>query len=106
MRFKKAVLWMEGQLQTYKDLDPVQRDRENLQWLFTCTQSRDQSSLVVFVDGSGPSRHRIPYLMTDCSSTFEVSNNSLARARLYLSRPGHPVQECTTDGGAVLEMVG
>jgi hypothetical protein len=53
----------------------------------------------------------MPYAKTDCSGTFEVANNSLARARLKL-RLGNsaqnpaPEEEFVTDGGAVLEMTG
>ena len=44
---------------------------------------------------------------TECSGTFEVSNNSRARAqlRLHLTNAGGP-KEFTTEGGAVLEMTG
>ncbi len=49
----------------------------------------------------------MPYAKTDCSGTFEVANNSLAKARLKLQL-GNSTQEeeFVTDGGAVLEMTG
>jgi hypothetical protein len=105
LQFRKALLWHEGKRYTFEGLEPISRDRENMQWMFKCSDS-DGVSLVAVIDGSGPSIHRLPYLKTDCSSTFEVANNSLARATLYLSRPGHPLEQINTDGGAVLEMVG
>jgi hypothetical protein len=51
--------------------------------------------------------HRLPYAKTDCSGSFEVANNSLARARLKL-RLENPAraEEFVTDGGSVLEMTG
>jgi hypothetical protein len=58
------------------------------------------------IDGAGPSIHRLPYLRTDCAGSFEVVNNSLARAVLRLERPGGPVETLETNTGAVLEMVG
>jgi hypothetical protein len=61
----------------------------------------------VEIEGSGPSLHHMPYAKTDCSATFEVANNSLARARLKLSLK-NPAQEeeFVTEGGAVLETTG
>jgi hypothetical protein len=58
------------------------------------------------MDGAGPSLHRLPYLKTDCRGSFEVTNNSLARAVLRLERRGEPVETLETSTGAVLEMVG
>ena len=51
--------------------------------------------------------HRLPYAKTDCSGSFDVANNSLARARLKLCL-GNPARakEFVTDGGSVLEMTG
>jgi hypothetical protein len=46
------------------------------------------------------------YLKTDCSGTFEVSNNSLARATVRFKQAGREPLLFTTDGGAVLEMAG
>jgi hypothetical protein len=50
--------------------------------------------------------HRLPYVKTDCSSQFDVANDSLARARLVLHHSGGTTEELTTDLGAVLEMTG
>jgi hypothetical protein len=63
-------------------------------------------SLELDVDGGGVSLHRLPYVKTDCSGTFEVSNNSRATARLRLKLRGVDESEMATDGGAVLEMTG
>ena len=57
-------------------------------------------------DGAGPSVHRLPYARTDCTESFEVSNNSLAKAVVRLERPGLPADTLETTIGAVLEMVG
>src|SRR5207244_11359408 len=53
--------------------------------------------LEVEVDGQGPSIHRLSYVKTNCAGTFEVANNSLARAVMRLRRPGHPAQDLVTD---------
>jgi hypothetical protein len=106
LEFRKALLWHNGALYTFKSLERICRDREHLQWMFSCGDSDDGSVLTAVIDGSGLSIHRLPYLRTDCSSTFEVANNSLARATLYFRRPGHPLEQISTDGGAALEMVG
>jgi len=45
-------------------------------------------------------------LKTDCTGSFEVANNSLARAVLRLERQNRPVEVLETSNGAVLEMVG
>jgi hypothetical protein len=58
------------------------------------------------IDGAGPSVHRLPYLKTDCSGSFEVANNSLARAVLRLEQRDGPVETLETSIGAVLEMAG
>jgi len=58
------------------------------------------------IDGTGPSIHRLPYLKTDCTDSFEVANNSLARAVLRLEQRGRPLETLETSVGAVLEMVG
>lgn len=106
LRFRKALLWHGGKLYTFRKFQEIRRDRDHLQWEFRCTGCAGSAELVAVIDGSGPSLHRLPYLKTNCASSFEVANNSLARATLHLSRPGHPLETISTDGGAVLEMVG
>jgi hypothetical protein len=106
LRFRKALLWHGEKLYTFKKLEEISRDRDHLQWVFQCSGSDDGSALIAIIDGSGPSIHRLPYVKTDCSSTFEVANNSLAQAILYFSRPGYPLEQISTEGGAALEMVG
>ena len=106
LRFRKAILWHGGKLHTFRKLANVRRDRQNLQWAFDCADRCTGLTVQVILDGSGASRHQLPYLKTDCSGTFEVSNNSLARATLRLEREGRPERELITDGGAILEMTG
>ena len=106
LRFRKALLWHNRKLYVYRKMEKICRDRDNLQWMFKCSNPEDGSQLVACIDGRGPSLHRLPYLKTDCSSTFEVANNSLARCSLYFSRPGHPLEQISSDQGAALEMVG
>lgn len=104
LRFRKALLWHGGKLYTFKSMEEVSRERENLQWAFRCANR--EATLSAVIDGRGPSLHRLPYLKTDCSSSFEVVNNSLARAAIDLARPRHSPEQLTTAGGAVIEMVG
>ena len=106
LRFREALLWHGGKLYTFRKFQEIRRDRDQLQWEFRCTGCAGGAELVAVIDGSGPSLHRLPYLKTNCASSFEVANNSLARATLHLSRPGHPLETISTDGGVVVEMVG
>jgi hypothetical protein len=105
-RVGRALLWHGGQLYRFDEFEELLRDREKLRWAVKCFGPEDGTHVVAVMDGSGPSLHRLPYLKTNCSGTFEVSNNSLARATLYLLRPGQPAEPLSTDAGAVLEMVG
>jgi hypothetical protein len=103
--FRKGVLWHEGRQYIFRRLRGLKEDRNDLRWSFQ-SSARDGSQLEVAFDGRGSGIHRLPYLKTDCSGTFEVANNSLANAVLRLTRPGRPLEELETRGGAVLEMVG
>jgi hypothetical protein len=93
-------------LHIFKQLREMHRDPSNLRWEFVCANPRQGLRLIAAIDGSGPSLHRLPYLKTDCSGTFEVSTTRLARAKLDLSRPGQPPVKFWTSSGAVLEMAG
>lgn len=103
LTFRKAVLWHDGRAYTFGTFDESQHDRHQLVWGF---RACGENELNVEIDGRGPSVHRLPYVKTDCSGTFEVANNSLARAQVTLQRPGAAPVTLTTDSGAVLEMVG
>lgn len=102
--FRKAVLWHNGQQHIFRDLRET-GDRKNMQWNFRCA-GRDKLRLEAAIDGRGPSVHCLPYLKTDCSGTFEVTNNSLASASLLLERASEPPERLETATGAVLEVVG
>lgn len=106
LRFRRALLWKDGRLYTFGKFEKNERDSKNLRWNFECSNPKDGSRLIAAIEGSDPSLHRLPYLKTDCSGTFEVANNSLARARLTILRPGQPAEEFSTDTGAVLELAG
>jgi hypothetical protein len=103
LTFRKVVLWHGGRAYAFRKLEETQRDRGRLLWNFV---ARGEGELQVEVNGSGPSIHRLPYTKTDCSGTFEVANNSLAKATLTFRLPGAARVTLTTDTGAVLEMVG
>ncbi len=103
--FRKAVLWHEGERHEFRNLQASQRDPRELRWNFHGS-TKDGLRLQAAIDGAGPSIHRLPYLKTDCAGSFEVANNSLARATVRLERAGRPDETLETATGAVLEMVG
>lgn len=103
--FRKAVLWHEGKEHEFRNLQEIRRDPDEFGWDFHCA-TKDGFRLEGAIDGAGPSIHRLAYLKTDCTGSFEVANNSLARAVLRLERRGGPVETLETSTGAVLEMVG
>jgi len=103
--FRKAVLWHEGKEHEFGNLQEIRRDPDELGWNFRCV-TKDGFRLEGAIDGAGPSIHRLAYVKTDCTGSFEVANNSLARAVLRLERPGRPAEILETSTGAVLEMVG
>ena len=102
--FRKAVLWHDGEAHEFRNLRESKRETDALKWSFRC--SSGPLALEGEIDGEGLSVHRLPYLKTDCSGSFEVTNNSRARAVLRLQRPGQTVERLETRDGAVLEMVG
>lgn len=103
--FRKAILWHQGRAHLFSKLRESRRDREDLRWSFQAKSSA--GTIKVDVRGAGTSLHRLPYVKTDCSGTFEVSNNSRAKARLQMNwrDPGES-EELSTEDGAVLEMTG
>jgi hypothetical protein len=103
--FRKAVLWHDGQEHEFGNLREIRRDPDEFGWNFRCA-TKDGLRLEAAIDGAGPSIHRLAYVKTDCTGSFEVANNSLARAVLRLERRGRPVETLETSIGAVLEMVG
>ena len=105
LAFRKAVLWHDGKEHKFGSLLDRRRDPAGLAWSFGCS-NKDGCRLEAAIDGTASNIHRIPYLKTDCSGNFEVTNNSLARATLRLEQRGRPVETLETTNGAVLEMVG
>jgi hypothetical protein len=103
--FRKAVLWHDGEEYTFRKFREGARDSQELKWNLECGEEHGMR-IEVSVSGREQFVHRLPYVKTDCSGRFEVVNDSLARARVVLKRPGKPAEELATDSGAVLEMVG
>lgn len=103
--FRKAVLWHEGQKYVFRKLRESGVTKEPFQWMFTGAAS---SGLRVeaAIDGHGASVHRLPYIKTDCTGSFEVRNNSLASASLLIETASGQPERLETAAGAVLEMVG
>jgi hypothetical protein len=104
--FRKAVLWYEGVQHVFRNLrEAGKEDPETFGWNFGCSAG-DGLQLEAAIDGSGPGIHTLPYLKTNCRGSFEVINNSLAKAEIHLARRGTSVDVLKTDGGAVLEKGG
>jgi len=103
--FRKAVLWHDGKKHKFKNLQEISRHQLEFCWRFYCSSS-DGYRLQAVIDGTGLSIHRLPYLRTNCTGDFEVTNNSLARAVLRLEQRDRPIETLETGVGAVLEMVG
>jgi len=105
MVFRKAVWWHSGQpitLKRFRELETL-RGSSRLRWKFS---GRDADDLPVeaIIEASAPSIHVLPYVKTDCSGTFPVSNASLANASVRFGKNASEVLEPI--GGAVLEMGG
>jgi hypothetical protein len=103
--FRKAVLWHDGERYELRNLRNVGVDPKTFAWKFIGS-TKDGLKIEAEIDGTGSAVHRLPYLRTDCKGSFEVSNNSLCRARLQLKRIKGPTERLETSTGAVLEMVG
>jgi len=99
--FRKAVLWHKGASIILKNLreNEIVREPDNLKWHFVAR--RGDFSLDATIEATAPGIHELPYLKTDCSGSFPVSNASLARARVRVGR-----ETLETPFGAVLEMGG
>jgi hypothetical protein len=103
--FRKAVLWHEGKQHVFRKLQEIRSDHKNLQWDFRAL-TRARFELDAALDGRGPGMHRLSYMKTDCSGSFEVVNNSLARASVRIKQPDGRVTELETIDGGVVEMAG
>jgi len=103
--FRKALLWHKSEAIEFRSFRKEVRNRNAMEWKFRA-RSGNGAQLEVALDGTGPSVHRLPYVKTDCSGTFEVANNSFSNARVAIMRPGQPEIVLETRGGAVLEMAG
>lgn len=105
LTFRKAVLWHEGSEHIFRHLRESSEISQGMQWNFSCAD-RNGWKLDAAIDGRGTSLHRLPYLKTDCSGSFEVRNNSLASARIVIRHPDQKTEPLETSTGAVLEMAG
>jgi hypothetical protein len=103
--FRKAVLWHDGQKYVFRKLQESGVSKEPFQWVFRCA-ARNGLRLEAAIDGRGSSVHRLPYIKTDCTGSFEVWNNSLASAALLIQMTSGQPERLETATGAVLEMVG
>jgi hypothetical protein len=103
--FRKALLWHDGKEYVFRNLRETTQSPDDFVWNFRCA-GKDGMQLEAAFNGRLSNVHRLPYVKTDCSGSFEVANNSLARAIVRLQRRGGTVETLETGAGAVLEMVG
>jgi len=103
--FRKAVLWHQRKPHVFRNIREISKDRENLKWNFRC-DTGNGLELEAAVDGQGRSLHHVSYQKTDCSGSFDVANNSIARATVSIRRRDGLVEQLETTNGAVLEMTG
>jgi len=104
--FRKAVLWHRGVQHLFGGVKgQVRKSDEEMRWDFACV-AKTGLHLHATIRGSGATTHRLPYLRTNCSGSFEVANNSFAMATLELQAPGLLKEMLETPAGAVLEMTG
>jgi len=103
--FSNAVWWHDGkpqELRRFTEVE-VEHDSAHLKWRFVGVNDRD-FPVEAIVEGHAPGIHMLPYLKTDCSGTFPVSNASFANAVVRFGKNSGEILE--TIGGAVLEMGG
>ena len=102
--FRKAVLWHESNRYVFRNFSETS-NAEAFAWNLSCAAHRGLAVEASF-DGSGANRHCLPYMRTDCSGTFDVTNNSLAKALIRLQGVDGREEQLGTESGAVLEMAG
>jgi hypothetical protein len=103
--FRKAIWWHDGAptvLNRFQERE-VERDPTHLQWKFTALDAHGLQ-VEANIEAHTPGVHMLPYLNTDCSGTFPVSNASLANAVVRFGKNKSEILE--TIGGAVLELGG
>jgi hypothetical protein len=103
--FRKAVLWHAGKQRIFRSLQDERVNREAMLWSFRCSGEAGLR-LCAKISGTPVSTHRLPYMKTNCSGTFEVLNNSLSAAEILIEGPGAAPVRLETATGAVLEIAG
>jgi hypothetical protein len=105
LTFRKVALWHAGHPQVFRKVHEIKRDRTLMVWEFAA-QDASGNRLEVRTEAPKLSTHRLPYFRTDCSGSFEVTNNSLANVEAQVRLGGQESLVLSTLGGAVLEMAG
>jgi hypothetical protein len=105
LTFRKVVIWHEGRKHVFRDLRGLPQNPSELVWRF-CFPNHKFPAGKVEISGRKGLIHRLPYCRTDGSGQFEVSNDSLATARMTLYTPNCAPMELSTDTGAVVETAG
>jgi hypothetical protein len=103
--FRKAIWWHNGvatKLRRFKEIE-AKREPSRLKWKFSGVAA-DGYAVEATIEAPEPGIHQLPYVKTDCSGTFPVSNASLANALVRFGQNRN--EHLETIGGAVLEMGG
>ena len=103
--FRKAVLWHQGKSYIFRTFQEQFDADRNFNWSFRARAARGLELNAGF-EGFPGNTHRLRYLKTNCSGSFEVANNSLARARVELKHSDGRTEGFETPNGAVLETAG
>ncbi len=101
--FRKAICWHGGKPQIVRKIKELEivRSNDQLRWKFS-GNLEDGSPIETLVESAAPGIHVLPYMKTDWSGTFPVSNASAASAVVKFGRR----EILETQNGAVLEMGG
>jgi hypothetical protein len=101
--FRKAVWWHGGKVHAVRNLKELEivRTTDQLRWKFSGQLSHGPA-IEVLLEGAAPGIHVLPYMKTDWSGTFPVSNASLASAAVKLGTG----ESFVTESGAAVEMGG
>src|SRR5262249_34728489 len=83
--FRNAIWWHGGKMHPVRKMRELEivRTADQLRWKFS-GQLPDGSVLEAILEGAAPTIHVLPYMKTDWSGTFPVSNASIARGVVQL----------------------
>ena len=104
LTFRNAVWWHNAKPTTLRSIQELEivNDSANLRWVLAGSLP-DGAPLQITAEAFPPEIHRLPYVKTDCSGTFPVTNASLAGAQVLFGQENETLETATD---CVLEMGG